>query len=125
MGLYDGGCYTVYPDGKSWGAEPHDTADYHIIANRLGYGDDIMRYAIDHEVAHHCVTEWAFNRRSAVLWPLAHGMKPVLRWAVAEEALAMTFQKWLRCDERPIIGDVDWHGLKARATEAIDELFAS
>lgn len=124
MGLYDGGCFTQYEDSTSWGAEPHDTPDYHEITKRLGY-PTIMAYCISHEVCHHIVSEIAFNRRSVVIWPLAHGLPVSLQRAVGEEALTMTLQRWVMRDERPIIGDVDWWKLKQATWEALDGLYAS
>ena len=113
------GALTTYGDGSSYGAQPHDTHHYHVIAHRCGYGDDILAYCREHEVCHHIVAEHILGRESQVLWPLAHGYEPDQADAIAEEALTMTFQRWLRAGERPIIGgDVDWAGLKARARAA-------
>jgi hypothetical protein len=117
-----GGCVTTYDDGSSYGAHPHDTHHYHVIAHRCGYGDDILAYAREHEACHHIVSEWIMGRPSQVLWPLAHGYDPDPADAVQEEALTMTFQRWLRANERPIIGGVDWDGLKARALASLDEV---
>lgn len=114
------GCFTRYEDGTTFGAHPHDTHHYHVIAHRCGYGDNILAYAREHEVCHHIVSEWIGGHTSKVLWPLAHGRDPDLTDAVNEEALAMTLQRWLRANERPIIGGVDWTGLKRRALEALD-----
>jgi len=109
------GCVTRYPDLTHYGAQPHDTPDYREITRRCGYGDDILTYACEHEVCHHIVSEFLMGRPSQVLWPLAHGYEPDPADAVQEEALTMTFQRWLRAGERPIIGSVDWYGIRARA----------
>lgn len=113
------GCVTRYPDGTSYGAQPHDTHHYHVIAHRSGYGDDILAYCREHEVAHHIVAEWIAGRCSQVLWPLAHGYEPDPADAVMEEIAAQTFQRWLRANERPIVGGCDWDGIKRRAAEAL------
>jgi hypothetical protein len=34
--------------------------------------------------------------------------------------LTQTFQRWLRAHERPIVADVDWDQLKARAITLLD-----
>jgi hypothetical protein len=117
---YDGGAFTRYDDGSSYAAHPHDTHHYHVIAHRCGYGDDILRYAREHEVCHHIVSEWIGGYTSKVLWPLAHGRDPDPVEAIMEEAMAMTFQRWLRANERPIIGGVLWDDLKARALALLD-----
>jgi hypothetical protein len=112
---YPQGAFTTYEDGASFAAQPHDSHHYHVIAHRCGYGDDILAYAREHEVCHHIVAEWIGGHTSKVLWPLAHDREPDCYEAVQEEALAMTFQRWLRANERPIIGAVDWDDLKSRA----------
>lgn len=117
---YPEGAFTTYADGTSYAAHPHDTHHYHVVAHRLGYGDDILRYAREHEVCHHIVSEWIGGHTSKVLWPLAHGRDPDPAEAVYEEALTMTFQRWLRANEQPIIGGVDWTGLKSRALALLD-----
>jgi len=114
-----GGCVTRYPNGASYGAHPHDTHHYHVIAHRCGYGDDILTYAREHEVCHHVVGLWIKGGGSDVIGPLAHGQEPNPTKAVLEEALVMTFQRWLRANERPIIAGVDWDSLKARTLEAL------
>lgn len=101
------GAVTTYADGASYGALPHDTPHYHVIAHRCGYGDDLLRYAREHEACHHIVSEWIGGFPSKVPWPLAHGRQPAFFDAVQEEALTMTCQRWLRANERPIIGGVD------------------
>lgn len=111
----DWGCETIYEDGASYGAHPHDNPHYHLIAARCGYDGDLLAYAREHEVAHHVMSEWAQGVTSRVLWPLAHGAEPIPAEAMLEELAAMAFQRWLRANERPIIGGVDWGGLKARA----------
>ena len=112
----DWGCVSTFPDGKSWGATPHDAPHYHAIAHRLGYEGDTLRYCIEHELAHHLVAE-AFNSHSPVLWALAHGEEPCAMIAAAEEALAMTLQRYARANEVPMVDRVDWPALKARFLE--------
>lgn len=118
---YEDGAYTRWSDGASYAAQP-DHADHHytLIAARCGYSPDHagrLAYCREHEAFHHMVSEWIMDGPSYVLWRLAHGAAPDPCLAVAEEALTMTFQRWVRANERPIIGGVDWDGLKARALE--------
>lgn len=131
---YPDGAYTSYDDGTSYAAQPHDTPHYDEIAERCGYAwplsrrqptgqqraDARLRYCREHEACHHIVAEWIGGHTSRVLWPLAHGREPVPFEATAEEALAMIFQRWLRANERPIIGGVPWDDLKARALALLD-----
>lgn len=114
------GCVTRYRDGASYGAQPHDTHHYHVIAHRCGYGDDILAYCREHETAHHIVSEWIVGHPSHVIWSLAHGGEPHQGVATLEEMAAQQFQRWLRANERPIIGGVDWDILKARALALLD-----
>lgn len=118
--FYPDGAFTTYSDGATYAAQPHDTHHYHVIAHRCGYGDDILRYAREHEACHHFVSEWIGGYTSKVLWPLAHGAQPDRYEAISEEALTMTLQRWLRANERPIIAGVDWDALKARALALLD-----
>jgi len=57
---------------------------------------------------------------SHVLWALAHGHEPHPGVAVLEEMGAHTVQRWLRANERPIVGSVDWDDLKACALALLD-----
>jgi hypothetical protein len=106
---------TVFNDGAEWGAFPHSAdAHYHVIAHRCGYGDDLWRYCFEHEVVHSFLHAEGFIGGPGVIWRLAHGLTEYPLAAAVEEAMAHTFQRWLRANERPIIGGVDWDDLKAR-----------
>lgn len=121
---YADGAYSTYPDGTSYAAQPHDTEHYDMIAARCGYSvpawsDDAwkarMAYCREHEVLHHLVGAWFYDGPSPVLWALAHGQDVSPAAAALEEAMVMTCQRWVRADERPIIGGVDWDRFKAEA----------
>ncbi|RSV15671.1 hypothetical protein CA235_07405 [Sphingomonas sp. ABOLF] len=126
------GCYSTFRDDSSYGALPHDTPDYDEIARRCGYwegwpglgpllrGQARLRYCREHEVCHHLVGEAFYNGPSPVLWALAHGSEVTLQEAALEEAMVMTLQRWLRANERPIIGGVEWSALKSRALALLD-----
>lgn len=107
-----------------WGAHHHTTPHYYVIAHRLGYGDDLRQYALEHEVCHHLVCEWLLERPSPVLWALAHGEPVDAGEAAFEELAAMALQRWVRANERPIVGNVDWDGLKELALEKLDSIAA-
>lgn len=108
------GCASVYADGASFGALPHDTHHYHVIAHRCGYGDDILRYCREHEVCHHVVGEFFYGGRSPILWALAHDEPVEPAAAALEEAMTMAVQRWVRAAERPIIGGVAWDAVRDR-----------
>jgi hypothetical protein len=115
------GCYSVFADGLVYGAHPHwAMPHYSVIAHRCGYGDDLLAYCQEHEVCHHIVGQWITGGGSKVIRALAQGQAPDLAEAVPEEVLAQTFQRWLRANERPIVADVDWDGLKARALALLE-----
>ncbi len=114
------GAISTYADGASYGAQPHDTHHYHLVAHRCGYGDDVMAYAREHEVFHHLVGARFYGGPSPVLWALAHGQDVTPEAAAVEEAMVMTCQRWVRANERPIIGGVDWDGFRGQALGLLD-----
>jgi hypothetical protein len=122
MALYDGGCFTRYEDGATWGAEPHDSADYLEITKRLQYASP-MAYAVAHEVSHNVLAEIGFNRRSVVLWPLAHGLPVNLQTAVGEECAVQSLQGFVQLGIRPIVGDAPWQLMADNVVEVLDKLY--
>lgn len=112
----DWGCVSTFDDGASWGAHPHP-ADHHynVIAHRCGYGEDLMAYAVEHEVCHHLLADELGSGVSPVIWALAHGQAPDTNAAAIEEIAVHALQRWIRANERPIVGEVDWDAIKARA----------
>lgn len=119
---YPWGCETVFHDGRTWPAIPHpELPHYHVIAHRCGYGDDVLAYCREHEVCHHLVAEWFHDTRSGVLWNLAHDLPQSDSAAgVLEEIAAQTLQRFIRANERPIVADVDWDGLRTRALNVLN-----
>jgi hypothetical protein len=115
------GAVTKFPDGSSYGALPHpEMPSYYVVANRLGYGDDLTTYCRHHELAHHLIAE-EFGSHSPVIWSLAHGEEPPRMVAAAEEALAMVLQRYAMTNEQPMIESVDWDALKCRLLLAEEE----
>lgn len=113
--ITDWGAVTHFHDGSSYGAHPHDTHHYHVAAHRAGYGDDIMAYCREHEVCHLLIEEWLHDRPSRVIWGLAHNKPLSAHEAAYEELGAQTLQKWLRANERPLIGGIPWDSIKREA----------
>lgn len=109
------GAESDYDVGTPVGAWPHDTHHYHVISHRCGYGDDILAYCREHELFHHFLADRVLRSRSHVIWSLANELEPAPQLAIPEEALVQTFQRWVRANERPIIGGADWDALKADA----------
>lgn len=114
------GCEVEYQDGSIVSAWPHDEHHYYVISHRCGYGDDVLAYCREHEFVHEFLQEKLAGRPSQVLFPLAHERVPRQAVAVQEEALTQMFQRYLRGGEEPIIGGVDWAGLKREALDALD-----
>jgi hypothetical protein len=122
LGWTPQGCTTFFEDGTEVSAWPHpDMPHYHVIAHRLGYGDDLLAYCREHEAAHLFVEERLHNRPSRVLWALAHGQRISGCDAGYEEMAAQQFQRWLRANERPIVSGVDWDGLKRDALGLLND----
>jgi hypothetical protein len=107
------GCITRFADGSEIASQPHDTHHYAVISHRTGCGDDLLAYCRDHELAHALVEERLHDRPSQILWALAHGHMLTGKEAAYEEIAAQTLQRWVRPNERPIIGGVNWDRLKA------------
>jgi hypothetical protein len=118
--LFDWGCTSHFLDGASYDATPHPWSHhYNIIAHRCGYGDDVMAYCIEHEIAHHVVEEFLHDRPSRILWGLAHGEPLSGPESAYEELMAQTLQRFARAAERPIVGDVNWDAMRARFLETL------
>ena len=108
------GARTTFDDGSFVDARPAyeglEGHHYHVVSHRCGYGDDLIRYCQEHELAHTVVCEFLYNDVSFVLFNLAHGRKP--HEPHYEELMAQTLQRFVRAGERPIIADVDWDGMR-------------
>lgn len=115
------GCVTVFEDGTEAPAVPHDSHHYHVVAHRLGYGDDILAYTREHDFTHSFIEERLHNRPSQVLWHVAHGSPLSGSESIYEELAAQSFQAWLRANQRPIASGIDWDALKRDALAMLDE----
>jgi hypothetical protein len=111
----DYGARIVFPSGKEISAWPHpEMPHYHVIAHRVGYGDDLLAYCREHELAHIVAAEAFTSGPSYVLHALAHGEPVDQGRALMEEMAALTIQRWVRANERPILSGCDWDALKLR-----------
>lgn len=110
---YDCGIDTVFEGGETVSAWPHyNNPDYAVIAHRLGYGYDVLRYCQEHEVFHSLVAEFFFERPSLVLLALAQKRRPPTADAISEEIFVQTAQRWVRAHERPIVSLGRWDEFK-------------
>jgi hypothetical protein len=108
------GAVTRFPDGSTWGAQPHpEMPHYQHLAFDYGHEGDTLAYCRVHELAHHVIAE-GFGTHSFVLWALAHGEQPTPMIAAAEESLAMNLHRYAMKNENPFVDGVDWPALKAR-----------
>ena len=116
----DWGCVSTFADGATVPAQHRpDEPHYRVISHRCGYGDDTLRYCIEHEVCHHLLCEALYGAPSPILWRLAHGEAVPGAYAAWEEIAVQALQRWVRAAERPIVGGVDWDALKLRALEVL------
>lgn len=118
------GARVCFPGGagetEAW---PHpDDHHYHVISHRLGYGDDLLAYCREHELAHAVIAEEFMNAPSYVLRMLARGATPDPKRAVIEEILVATLLRWVRANERPIIADCDWDKIKSTFLSHVAQL---
>ena len=104
----DYGCFTRFHSGPEVGAFPHpgDT-QYHIIADRCGYGFDLLAYAREHDLLHSLVSEWLFDKPSPVLMGVATGNELTGPESAYEECFVQAMQCYLRKNERPILSGLD------------------
>lgn len=113
------GCTTRFQDGVELSSYPHEIPHYYVIAHRLGYGDNLLAYAREHDFFHSYTEQYFHDRPSLTLWAVAHGDTLGQYQATYEELVTQTCQRWVRANERPIIGDVDWDGFKREALELL------
>lgn len=119
------GCVTTLLEGGEPVPAHHhpDDPDYCEIAFRCGYGPiyapDTLRYCREHDVLHSWLAEYFYDRPSDVLFRLAFGLAGKPEEAVREEILIQTIQRFVRGNERPIVGDMDWSRLKRDALEVL------
>jgi hypothetical protein len=112
----DFGCVTRFDDGTFVNSIPHpQDPHYHVVAHRTGYEDDLHAYTLEHEFVHCFLSERLHGRPSPVLWALAHGSELTGAAAAFEELSVQAFQRYLRANEQPIVGRVDWGRLKRDA----------
>jgi hypothetical protein len=110
----DFGCVTRFDDGSFVNSAFHpNDHHYYALAHRLGYEDDIHAFCVEHDFAHSFLSEKFYGKPSPILWALAHGAEPP--HPAMEEMACQVFQRYLRANELPIVGSVDWGALKREA----------
>jgi hypothetical protein len=116
----DYGCISTFNDGTFVKSCPHpELPHYAVVSHRMGSGDDLHEYAAIHDFCHHWTHEYLFSEPSPSLWGVAHRQPVPDRAAAYEEAVVMTFQRWLKTNERPIIAGVDWDDMKHKALKLL------
>jgi hypothetical protein len=122
LDIYPTGVTTVFIDGTEYSAHAHHTREYVALADWLGYQGDIAAYCLDHELLHEFLQEELFGRPSRVLWALAHDQKAPAEAILAEEALTILAQAYLRgaLTAMPATApNVDWRAIKSRALDLL------
>jgi hypothetical protein len=118
--FHDWGCQTIFPDGATVDATPHDTHHYLVVSHRLGYGDNALAYCREHVVCHELIAQFIAGTHSEVLWCLAHGKIAAPAVVTYEELAAQALQRFIRANERPIVSGVNWGALKGYALAILD-----
>jgi len=109
----DNGSRIVFFDGREVSAWPHpEIPHYHVISHRCGYGDDLLAYCREHELAHVLVAQELRQWSSFVLDCQAREVTPCVGLAIMEEITAQALQRWARANERPIVADFDWDAIR-------------
>lgn len=85
---------TVFADAATVPATPQDNDEYRARAQALGYGDDVWRMCLEHEIAHTELMQMLGLEYSPTLWAVAHGDTRKTREMGAEEELVLAFQRW-------------------------------
>jgi hypothetical protein len=116
VSFYDHFAWTQFPSGQGWGAVPSDDPSYRALAARLGYGDDILAYCLEHDFLHSFLEQEVFQRPSPILYALAHDVPPPPTTCY-EEALVQLFQGFLRnnWDMTATHPDIDWCVIRTKA----------
>ena len=85
---------TLWPDGKTCGAQREDNADNRQEAADQGYTgpDAVWRSLVEHELAHNLVSDWILGCASPTLRFEACGEHAPYWLRLQEEAWALAFQ---------------------------------
>ena len=86
---------TRFPDGTFCPAVPVLNAESQARARSLGYGEDLARMSVEHELAHTVLAEAYGLPHSPALWAVAHGEAPPHN-AQLEEATVLGLQRFGR-----------------------------
>jgi hypothetical protein len=110
-------------DGSTIDGTPHDTPHYYLVSNRTGYGDDIFKFCVEHDLFHAWVYQYFKGQVSPIQWALAHDNEMNPFDAMIEELLVQTCQVFIRGNVRPSIGSIDWDHFKIATTNMLDRFY--
>jgi heat shock protein HspQ len=112
------------PNGETVACPHAEQPHYHVIAHRCGYGDDVMAYCREHELAHAVISQELLEAPSLVLFGQAYELPVKPGHALLEEMAAQVLQRWVRANERPILAGHDWDAIKAKFLGYVEHLNA-
>lgn len=92
---------TLWPDGKTCGAQREDNYENRQEAHDQGYGgaDAIWRSLVEHELLHNLVSEWILDRNSPTLRHEAGAVRAPYWLRLTEEAWVIAFQVYVNADD--------------------------
>jgi hypothetical protein len=117
VSFYENFVWTQFATGEGWGGTvPGDDPTYRALAERLGYGNDVVRYCLEHDFLHSFLEGEVMGRPSPILWSLAHGWRHP-DTTEYEEALVQLFQGSLRggWEMTATSPDRDWCAIRQKA----------
>lgn len=88
----DNWCRTTLADGSELVAMPEDTDAYYRTAAKHGYGGDINRLCIEHELVHHLLARWLGLPESYALGRVARGNLEATDISRMEEQAVLSIQ---------------------------------
>lgn len=89
------GCTVILGCGIAVNSVPQNTKEYHITSNDLGYGDDTIALAQDHDALHIALCSWLGLPESYSLQQAAN-LPTDKNLASLEEATIMALQKFAK-----------------------------
>jgi hypothetical protein len=104
--VHDGWTLTTFWDGSvnemhAWALS--DDLKYREIARQHGYGNDWLRYAVDHDITHHWWADYGGYLCSEAIWLGARGVnipQKYWHWSLShEEHMVNSIQKYVQTGE--------------------------
>jgi hypothetical protein len=100
------GSRVTLPNGTVVLGAPHETESYRETAQRLGYGDDVLQLARDHDPLHAVLADW-LNLPDSPALRVAAGLDGPSALAGADEDVVMTLQRFCRLAGVKLFIDAD------------------